>query len=352
MHVPSDFESRFSGPNQFTMLSKLECANLYSLMTAIRRMEISSDQLYKQRLVRGFCHLYSGQEAIAAGVESSLTFEDMLITAYRDHGNFVARGGTTEHVIAELLGRHTGASKGKGGSMHMYHRKNNFFGGNGIVGAQVPIGTGLAYALKYGKSKPTNVAMILYGDGAANQGQVFEAFNMAALWKLPAIFACENNKYGMGTSSARAAAHPSYYDRVKYIPGMLVDGMDIFAVREATRYAKEWAIEHGPVVMELGTYRYSGHSMSDPGTTYRSREEITDVRSTRDPLTKMRAVLLENKVMTDEELNEIEARVRQENDDAIERAKKAPEPLLKELGRDVYAGNVWPARGVMPGSVI
>jgi pyruvate dehydrogenase E1 component alpha subunit len=229
-------------------------------------MEMAADRLYKEKKIRGFCHLSTGQEAVAVGIEHAIERADHLITAYRCHGFAMMRGGTVKSIIGELLGRREGIAYGKGGSMHMF--SPGFYGGNGIVGAQVPVGAGIAFAQQYEGKK--QVTLALYGDGASNQGQVFEAYNMASLWKLPVIFGCENNKYGMGTAANRSSAITEYYKRGQYIPGLKINGMDVLAVKAAVKYGKEYcAAGKGPLVYEYVTYRYGGHSMSDPGTTYR-----------------------------------------------------------------------------------
>ncbi|EGC40180.1 pyruvate dehydrogenase E1 alpha subunit [Dictyostelium purpureum] len=330
------------GPANTTTTNKEELMNYFTEMTRMRKLETVADGLYKKKLIRGFCHLYNGQEAVCAGLEYSVTKEDHIITAYRDHTYMLSRGATPEEIFAELLMKETGCSKGKGGSMHMFTR--NFYGGNGIVGAQCPVGTGIAFAQKYNKTG--NVCLTLYGDGAANQGQLFEAFNMAELWKLPVIFVCENNHYGMGTSQKRAAAGHDFYTRAHYIPGLKVDGMDIFAVREAGKYAADWArAGKGPMVLEMDTYRYVGHSMSDPGITYRTREEINSVRQNRDPIENLRNIILANKFATEDELTTIEDTVKQEMDVAADKAIAAPFPQAKELYTNVYIQEV-PIRGV------
>lgn len=231
----------------------------------------------------------------------------------------------------------------------MYLRSGNFFGGNGIVGAQVPVGAGLAFALKYmkdvmGEDKKA-VAWASYGDGASNQGQIFEAFNMSALWKLPCIFVCENNKYGMGTSVKRSSASTDYYTRGQFIPGIRVDGQDIFAVKEAARYAKEWALENGPLVLEFETYRYHGHSMSDPGITYRSRDEIKEYRTNRDPIMKMRSRLLEKGIATEEELKAIDKEAKEVADDAVKFAHESPFPESEEVATHIYYNESYVAKG-------
>ncbi|WAR07517.1 ODPA-like protein [Mya arenaria] len=286
------------GPSRTVTMTKEEGMQFYREMVTIRRLETVAANLYKSKAVRGFCHLYSGQEACCVGMEAALTKEDAVITAYRAHGWAYIRGISLVGVLAELTGRQSGCARGKGGSMHMY--APNFYGGNGIVGAQVPLGAGIALAYKYEK-KP-NVCLALYGDGAANQGQVFEAYNMASLWNLPCIFICENNGYGMGTSAGRSSASSQYYTRGDYIPGIWVDGMDVLAVRECFRWAKEYSIKNGPLVVEAATYRYHGHSMSDPGTSYRTRDEIQEVRERKDPILKLKNRMIENGLATAEEL--------------------------------------------------
>jgi pyruvate dehydrogenase E1 component alpha subunit len=322
-------------------------------MALIRRFELASDLQYKERKIRGFCHLYSGQEAVCTGLESAVNYDDMIITAYRDHGYQLTRGDTPDRVMAELFGKYGGCSKGKGGSMHMYLKSANFYGGNGIVGAQVPVGAGLALGLQYlnrlknkdATDNGDNVAFAMYGDGAANQGQVFEAFNMAKLWKLPVIFVCENNKYGMGTSVARSSGSTDYYTRAGYLPGIRVDGMDIFAVREATRYAKEFATKKGPLVMEMETYRYYGHSMSDPGITYRSREEINEVRTHKDPIVRLKARMIEVGVATEEQLKAIDKEVKEEVDRSVKFSIESPLPPAEELVKDILAGEAYTVKG-------
>ncbi|KAF8399356.1 hypothetical protein HHK36_015221 [Tetracentron sinense] len=380
-------------PSRTVETTPTELLGFFKDMALMRRMEIAADSLYKSKLIRGFCHLYDGQEAVAVGMEAAITKKDCIITAYRDHCIYLGRGGTLVEAFSELMGRKGGCSKGKGGSMHFYKKDGGFYGGHGIVGAQVPLGCGLAFAQKY--SKDGTVTFALYGDGAANQGQLFEALNMAALWDLPAILVCENNHYGMGTAEWRAAKSPAYYKRGDY-----VDGMDAFAVKQACKFAKEHALKNGPIVstfiqllfyyrlvsqsnaalerlhwnkqiryrrqrilcsignmtaalstpcsiikffgsfpfiiLEMDTYRYHGHSMSDPGSTYRTRDEISGVRQERDPVERIRKLVLSHELATEKELKEIEKEIRKQVDEAIAQAKESPMPDPSELFTNVY----------------
>ncbi|KAM7205082.1 dehydrogenase E1 component domain containing protein [Rhypophila sp. PSN 637] len=330
------FETYELDPPPYTMdVTKKELKQMYYDMVVIRQMEMAADRLYKEKKIRGFCHLSTGQEAVAVGIEHAIEKTDDLITAYRCHGYAYMRGATVRSIIGELLGRREGIAYGKGGSMHMFTK--GFYGGNGIVGAQVPVGAGLAFAQKYNGTKRATV--ILYGDGASNQGQVFEAFNMAKLWKLPALFGCENNKYGMGTSAARSSALTDYYKRGQYIPGLKVNGMDVLAVKAAVKYGKQFTEEgHGPMVLEYVTYRYGGHSMSDPGTTYRTREEIQRMRSTNDPIAGLKQHILDWGVAQEDELKNLdkEARAHVNEEAAIAEAMAVPEATPKILFEDIY----------------
>lgn len=328
-----------SGPSTNVELTREDGLKMLRQMVRIRRMEAAANSLYKEKIIRGFCHLYSGQEAVAVGMEAQLKKEDNVISAYRVHGWALARGATVREVLSELTGRSTGTTRGKGGSMHLY--RPNLFGGNGIVGAQVPVGAGLALASKY--LNLDQVCVALYGDGAANQGQVFEAYNMAKLWNVPAIFVCENNGFGMGTSVERASASTDYFTRGDYVPGIWVDGMDVLAVREATRWARDYCRQgKGPLVLEMATYRYFGHSMSDPGTSYRTRDEIQEVRQRRDPITSFKDKLITAKLATADECKEIEVEARVEVDEAQAQAKSDAEIGLEELYTDVYVQPLQP----------
>lgn len=306
----------------------------YHDMLLIRRFEEKAGQLYGMGLIGGFCHLYIGQEAVVVGLQSAQKKQDSVITSYRDHGQMIAAGMEPRGVMAELTGRSGGYSRGKGGSMHMFSREKNFFGGHGIVGAQVPLGAGLAFAHKY--NNDGGVCIVYFGDGAVNQGQVYETFNMAALWKLPVVFVIENNKYSMGTSISRHAAGELYKRGEPYgIPGKQVDGMDVMAVHAAASEALEHArAGKGPMLLEMMTYRYRGHSMSDPAK-YRSKEEVEEWKSQHDPIETIRSLMLKEKLATEESLKVIENDVKAIVNDAAEFAQTSPEPDPAELWTDV-----------------
>ena len=310
---------------------------LYRDMLLIRRFEERAGQLYGMGLIGGFCHLYIGQEAVVVGMQAAIKDSDAVIASYRDHGHMLACGMNPRGVMAELTGRSGGYSKGKGGSMHMFSKEKNFFGGHGIVGAQVSIGTGLAFAQKF---KGDNcVTLAYFGDGAANQGQVHESFNMAALWNLPVIYVIENNKYGMGTSVERASAteNLSQLGIGRGIKGIQVDGMDVEAVKNAGEIAASLCrAGKGPYILEMMTYRYRGHSMSDPAN-YRSKEEVKQVREKNDPISNFRERLKKMKILSENSLRELEEEIQEILLDAVEYAKKSPEPDPKELYTDVFS---------------
>ena len=316
-----------------------ELLTLYERMLLIRRFEERAGQLYGLGLIGGFCHLYIGQEAVAVGLQSALEEgKDSVITGYRDHGHMLAYGIDPKVIMAELTGRQAGISKGKGGSMHMFSVDHAFYGGHGIVGAQVPLGAGLAFAHKY--REDGGVCLAYFGDGAANQGQVYESFNMASLWKLPIVFVIENNQYAMGTAVKRSSAETEFYRRgtAFRIPGMDVNGMDVLEVRQAANIAIAYVREgNGPVLMELNTYRYRGHSMSDPAK-YRSREEVQEVREHNDSIERAKKDLLE-RGKSEEELKEIDKRIRAQVAEAADFAENSPEPDPSELYTDVLVGN-------------
>ena len=307
---------------------------LYEQMILIRRFEEKAGQLYGMGHIGGFCHLYIGQEAVVVGMQSMAEEGDSVVTSYRDHGHMLACGMESRGVMAELTGRKNGYSRGKGGSMHMFSREKNFYGGHGIVAAQVPIGAGLAFAHKYKGDGGVNMAYL--GDGAANQGQVYETFNMSALWKLPVIFVIENNQYGMGTSVSRAAAGLDLADRGKAygIPGLQVDGMDVLAVRAAAREALDYCRSgKGPYILEMKTYRYRGHSMSDPAK-YRTRDEVDAMRKQHDSIEQLRDLLLREGV-DEAGLKQIDQKVKAVVTDAADFALASPEPELDELFTDI-----------------
>lgn len=308
----------------------------YKSMLEIRRFEEKAGQLYGMGLIGGFCHLYIGQEAIAVGMNSCLKKGDQVITTYRDHGLMLAQGSCPESILSELMGRHNGCSRGKGGSMHMFDTEKGFYGGHGIVGASVPLGAGLAFANKYRDND--NVCLAYFGDGAANQGQVYEAFNMAALWKLPVLFIIENNEYAMGTSVARSSSTTELYRRGEAfaIDGEKVDGMDILAVKEAGQKAVDFVRSgKGPYILEMKTYRYRGHSMSDPAK-YRSKEEVSDMKETRDPIENLKKIIITDKIAKEDELKAIDKKIRDELNKVVDKCKESPEPDEGELWTDVY----------------
>jgi pyruvate dehydrogenase E1 component alpha subunit len=307
----------------------------YKQMLLIRRFEEKAGQLYGMGLIGGFCHLYIGQEAVVVGMMAAAEEQDTLVTSYRDHGHMLAAGMEPNGVMAELTGREGGYSKGKGGSMHMFSREKNFFGGHGIVGAQVPIGAGLAFAHKY--KGDNGVSQAYFGDGAANQGQVYEAFNMAALWSLPVVFIIENNRYGMGTAAHRASAMTEFHKRgeAQGIPGIKVNGMDVVEVRKAADTVLAHCREgKGPYIMEMETYRYRGHSMSDPAK-YRSKEEVSKVRKESDPIDTLRERIIKAKAADEAQLRDIDKEVKARVTESAEFAQSSPEPDPKELFTDI-----------------
>ena len=320
-----------------TNVNTQELLSFYKDMLLIRRFEEKAGQLYGMGLIGGFCHLYIGQEAVVVGLEASTEEGDKRITSYRDHGHMLACGMDPNGVMAELTGRAGGYSKGKGGSMHMFSKEKNFYGGHGIVGAQVPLGAGLAFADKYLEND--RVTFTYFGDGAANQGQVYETFNMASLWKLPVIFVIENNQYAMGTSQLRSTSTPDIYTRGAGfdIPGEAVDGMDVLSVKAAgDKAVKHCRAGKGPYILEIKTYRYRGHSMSDPAK-YRTREEVQRMREERDAIENIRSILLTAKHASEDDLKSIDKEIKKIVNDSAEFAKASPEPELNELYTDIYA---------------
>ncbi len=316
--------------------TKDELLQYYRDMLLIRRFEERAGQLYGMGLIGGFCHLYIGQEAVVVGMQAALKDGDQVITAYRDHGHMLAAGMTANGVMAELTGRSGGYSKGKGGSMHMFSIEKAFYGGHGIVGAQVSLGTGLAFANKY--RSDGKVCLTYFGDGAANQGQVYESFNMAALWKLPCVYIVENNQYAMGTSIQRSSSETHLHKRgVSFnIPGEEVDGMDVVAVREAGKRAVERArAGEGPYLLEMKTYRYRGHSMSDPAK-YRTKEEVEEQKTKHDPIERVKKLLIDGGHADEASLKDIDREIRAVVTESAEFAQSSPEPDPSELMTDIY----------------
>ena len=316
-------------------LKKEDYIKIYSKMLQIRRFEERAAQLYGMGHIGGFCHLYIGQEAVVVGVLMTIEKNDSVVTTYRDHGHMIARGLEPKKIMAELTGRQTGYSNGKGGSMHMFSKKNNFYGGHGIVGAQVPIGTGIAFTHKYRKEK--QICRTYIGDGAMNNGQVFEAFNLASLWKLPVLYIIENNMYGMGTSVDRASAGTDLFKRGEAfgIKGKKIDGMDVFKVIEAAKLAGDYVRSgKGPYILEVQTYRYKGHSMSDPAK-YRTKEELESYK-VNDPINLAAKEILKKKILSKNDLEKINSEIIKEIKDAAQYAIDSPFPEEKELFTNVY----------------
>jgi pyruvate dehydrogenase E1 component alpha subunit len=315
--------------------SKAELLDFYREMLLIRRFEEKAGQLYGMGLIAGFCHLYIGQEAISTGMHHTMKKNDKVITTYRDHGHMISLGSDPKKIMAELLGRRDGSSKGKGGSMHLFDLEKHFYGGHGIVGASVPIGAGLAFADKYNDNK--NVTYCYFGDGAAHQGQVYESFNMAKLWDLPVIFIIENNHYAMGTSLKRSSSIDELYKRgIGFnIPGIKINGMDLFEViKEGQKVVDFVRSGKGPYIIEMDTYRYRGHSMSDPAT-YRSKEELSGKKE-QDPIESLRNHILSGKIASEEEITKIDNSIKAEVNEIVEFAKNSPEPDEAELMTEIY----------------
>ncbi len=317
-----------------SLFTKETLLEIYDKMLLLRRFEEKAGQLYGMGMIGGFCHLYIGQEAVALGIEYAAEEKDSIITSYRDHGFILARGSDPEAVMAELMGKSTGCSKGKGGSMHIFDIAKRFFGGHGIVGAQVSLGTGIGFSFKY--RKEPNVSITLFGDGAVNQGQVYESFNMARLWNLPVLYIIENNEYSMGTPVSRGCSTIDLWRRGQSfdIPGEEVDGMDFFAVYEAVKQALDYIRSgNGPMILEMKTYRYKGHSMSDPGK-YRDKDEVETFKD-RDPINQIKQILIAEHKIDEDTLKSTDKRIRQEIVDIVTRCEAAPLPAPKELYTDV-----------------
>lgn len=324
-------------PKNITKLSNEQYLKAYEDMLLIRRFEEKCGQLYGMGLIGGFCHLYIGQEAVVTGLTLAQQKGDAVITSYRDHAHILIQGMDPKHVLAELMGREAGCSKGKGGSMHMFDVPNKFFGGHGIVGAQVPIGTGLAFAEKY--KETNNISVSYLGDGAIHQGQVYEAFNMAALWELPALYIVENNEYAMGTSVKRSTAMTELYKKgVSFgIEGIQVNSGSLEEVYEAAQIAVNYVRNNSkPMILEVKTYRYRGHSMSDPAK-YRSKEEVSDYKDNSDPIKNLHNSIIDKKIANAEELKEIDKKIKKIIADTVEFCNNSPEPNEAELYTDVYS---------------
>ena len=319
-----------------TRFTKQDLISIYKEMLLLRRFEEKAGQLYGMGLIGGFCHLYIGQEAVAIGIIKAINLGDTIITSYRDHGLMLATGACPKSIMAELLGKATGCSKGKGGSMHMFDLEKGFYGGHGIVGAQVSLGTGLGFAHKYKENDCISVT--IYGDGAGNQGQVYESFNMAKLWGLPVLYIIENNEYAMGTSVERASSIEDLYKKGESfgIAGKQVDGMDFFEVYEAVKEASDFIRKNKtPFLLELKTYRYRGHSMSDPAR-YRAKDEVEDYKKHHDPIISLKEYILKNNKNVEENLKNVEKEVKETVKESADYAQNSDEPSASELYTDVY----------------
>lgn len=317
-------------------LNKEESFKIYKEMLLIRRFEEKAGQLYGMGLIAGFCHLYIGQEAIAAGIKYNMNKNDKVITTYRDHGHMISLGSDPRKIMAELLGRKDGCSKGKGGSMHLFDLEKHFYGGHGIVGASVPIGAGLAFADQYKSNN--NVTFCYFGDGAAHQGQVYESFNMAKLWNLPILFIIENNHYAMGTSLNRASSIDELHKRGEgfNIPGVKINGMNVLEVIKEGKKAIDYVRSgKGPILVEMDTYRYRGHSMSDPAT-YRSKDEVNDKKQNQDPIASFKSHILDSKIANDDEIKVIDKEIKSQIEEIVKFAKESPEPDESEIFDNIY----------------
>lgn len=317
-------------------LNKEESLKIYQEMLLIRRFEEKAGQLYGMGLIAGFCHLYIGQEAIAAGMKYNMNKDDKVITTYRDHGHMISLESDPKKIMAELLGRRDGCSKGKGGSMHLFDLEKHFYGGHGIVGASVPIGAGLAFADQYKGND--NVTLCYFGDGAAHQGQVYESFNMAKLWNLPVLFIIENNHYAMGTSLNRASSIDELHKRGEgfNIPGVKINGMNVLEVIEEGKKAIDYVRSgKGPILVEMDTYRYRGHSMSDPAT-YRSKDEVNNKKQNQDPISSFKAHILDNKIAKEDEIKAIDKEIKSQIEEIVKFAKESPEPDESEIFDNIY----------------
>lgn len=320
---------------------KEQVMHWYEEMLLQRRFEEKSSQMYMQQKIRGFCHLYIGQEAVSSGIEAAIRKEDVLITAYRDHGPGLTRGMTANEIMAEMYGKRTGSSKGKGGSMHIFDKDKGMFGGHGIVGGQIPLGTGIGFAMKYNDTD--NLCITMMGDGAVRQGAFHEALNLGMTWKLPVIYVIENNQYAMGTSVERTSNVTDLYKlgSAFEMPSWAVNGMDVFEVYEEVKKAAEHVRSgKGPVLLEMKTYRYKGHSMSDPAK-YRTKDELEDYKD-QDPIIGVKAYILEHKMATEEELKEIDVKVKEIVEESVRFAEESPYPDASELYEDVYVQEDYP----------